>query len=178
MHILLVLLLVLPSLASAEIYRYINENGEVVFADKPVAGAQKQNVPSPTTVPGFKVPKSAGTTDTEQTDTTQTPEFTRYQKLEILQPPHDTQVRSNAGVVDIAVKAVPELVTNRGHRFQINLDGKRLQTSWATPNFSLPNLDRGTHTIKVLVVDDQDSRILIESQEITFHLFRHSQLFQ
>jgi hypothetical protein len=44
-HILIVSLLILPSLAQAEIYKYVDENGQVTFTDVYKRGAKRLDMP-------------------------------------------------------------------------------------------------------------------------------------
>lgn len=164
----------MPTFA-AEVYRSVDEQGNPVFTDKPVSGGDKLQVPP---APSVQLAPPRQITSTK-TDATPPQDMDRRgYRLSILQPRPDEAVRNNAGDVAIRVEVEPRLAVARGHRFTATLDGKPQPGQWYEPAFSLTNIDRGTHTLEVAVVDANTGRVLARSEPVTFHLLRHSVLFR
>lgn len=158
-----------PLPAVADVYRSVDEHGNVIFTDKASPGSKKVQVPPATTVRPFTVPTA------EQKPEEQKP--VSYAGVSITQPVDGQALRSNAGDVSITVAVDPYLDVTHGHAIAVVLDGVRQDQTWTSTSLTLPNLDRGTHTLQVLLVDSE-GRILERSEPVTFHLKRHSILFR
>lgn len=156
-------------LVGADVYKWVDEQGNYVFSDQPRPGAEKVDLPEPMTyTPAPVKSKPAGTGKVES--------GVRYTRLEVAEPQPDATVRDNEGRVPVSVSLEPTLDTAAGHRIAITIDGVAQENRSDSPNFSLVNLERGTHTLQVSVVDGNGTT-LIESEPVTFHLHRHSALF-
>jgi len=94
-----------------------------------------------------------------------------YQFLEVLQPAQDESLRDNAGNVTIVASVQPEL--RRGDALQLVMDGALSAAEAEGASIFLGNVDRGTHTISLRIVD-RAGNVLIQSDPVTFHLLRHS----
>lgn len=185
----LALLLLLPLLslipgpadAATQIYRTVDESGTVVFSDVPPPpnrGGEAVELRAPNTFApaatregGLSVEEwLAGRdrqTDAEAADA-------RYQSLRVAYPPHDANIRENAGNVMVTAEIQPDL--KPGHQLQLYLDGNLMQAA-STPQIQLQNVDRGTHTLELRVVDDR-GEILMASDPSVFHLQRRSVILQ
>ena len=92
----------------------------------------------------------------------------RYQALEIVSPADDEPVRENAGNITIVTNLNPApAARSRGPA----ADGWQCGQEGQQASFSLANVDRGTHTISVEIVDES-GEVLIRSEESTFHMLR------
>jgi len=183
MRILLLLLtyfIVLP--VAAEVYRTVDENGNVIFTDKPSPGAEEikikkiQTIEPPAEVPAETSAESPAEVPAETSAESPLPPeeegITTYTKLEITNPVNDTVVRDNAGNVTINVTLEPALNTDAGDQLVLYMDGAR--ASAGTVNtFNLLNVDRGTHSFSVAVVN-QAGEELLRSAPVSFTLLRHS----
>jgi len=87
----------------------------------------------------------------------------------ITSPANGESIRDNAGNVTLQGNVMPGL--RGGHRLRWILDGEALDDSG--PSVQLNNVDRGTHTVKLEVVDN-DGEVLAASSGVTFHLLRRS----
>jgi hypothetical protein len=167
MRILLILVtLFLLTTVSAGVYRSVDEDGNIVYTDKPSADAEKIRIDKVQTIP-------AGAADFEYTP----PEKSAggdYTKLEIVNPENNHVFTGNTGDVTVSVVIEPELNTENGDRLILTMDGKKEADSTST-SFSFTNLDRGTHTIEVHVVN-KDGKSLISSAPVTFTIKRTSVL--
>jgi len=167
--------------AVAQIYRTVDEDGNVVFTDVPPRSEQGVETVELNSGNTFTPPDSNADDPARPTWTLSYEEdeigvddqgTAGYETISLLSPTNDETVRENAGNVTIAAQLVPDL--RPGHRLQLELDGIRVQTA-VTTSFQLHSLDRGTHEVRVHVVD-QAGNTLMSSDPSVFHLLRYSKL--
>ena len=165
MILLAILSLVLPSVASAKLYKCKNDDGEVIYTDKPCdgQGEELKLPPLPTYTPRAVAPPARGSQAAVKS--------TDYESLEIVQPTNDKLIISNSGTVTIAFKIKGPLLSLKGHRFALAVDGTKLKARGTTNQIRLDDLNPGTHTVKIFVVDEDDKE-LISSDMISFHIKR------
>ncbi len=96
-----------------------------------------------------------------------------YVGATIVSPEDDAAVRSNAGNLRVLARVDPTL--QEEHRLQLTLDGVPEGTVGRETTFELANIDRGTHRLQLLIVDDA-GEIVFTGRASTFHLLRHSRL--
>lgn len=158
--------------AQAEIYRTVDENGNVVFTDIPPReddeNAEQIIIENPNS---FAVEEAIPNADAwivepEEGETEEAP--FRYEALDIVSPADDEPVRENAGNITVVTNLSPRL--QRGHVARLLMDGSVAQEG-SQASFDLANVDRGTHTIAVEIVDE-NGRVLIRSDQSTFHMLR------
>jgi hypothetical protein len=161
---LITCLLALP--ASAEVFTYVDAQGNRVFTDQPKPGNAKR-VPLSTSnrmsAPGAA---QANTATKPEKD----PPF-RYDMLRVLVPEPDATVRSTAGEVIVSVTSEPGL--QPGHRYRLLLDGQSTAEPGPSPVFPLTNIDRGTHQLSVEILDEQGQTIERTANQ-PFHMQRMS----
>ncbi|TDI90984.1 MAG: DUF4124 domain-containing protein [Chloroflexi bacterium] len=152
--------------ASAEIFRTVDEHGNVVFTDIPPPGNQASESVTVNPVNTFSVPTPAATAPPPEADV---PEVAHYESLTIVAPANDATVRENAGNVTVAVALDPPL--RAGDRLVLYMDGDESPVPARGSSFQLENVDRGTHTIGVRVIDGA-GRVAAEAPTSRFHLQR------
>lgn len=163
-----VLLILLSASVQADVYKSVDENGEVIFSDQPTPNAQRMKLPELPTykalpVPGFSSsPKPA-------------PAASPYDSLKIVAPENDATIRDNQGVVRVEVALEPPLMRKQGHKIQFYLNGEPHGIPVATTSISFSNLDRGSYTLTTSVVDASGA-VLMTSDPVVFHLHRESVL--
>lgn len=174
---LLVFALVLSGSATAEtrIYKTRDANGNVIFTDVPPLKEGKPADPV--------VLKETNNWDGPSTDkaTTRTPwivdekgdetadEFVPYSTLNIVNPTNDASVRENSGRITVTVDILPPLLANQ--QLRLLMDGKAMGQG-PGPSFPLENVDRGTHSLLLEVVDST-GQSLQQSSVTTFHMQRY-----
>lgn len=147
-----------------QVYRTVNEDGSVEFSDEPKKGSVEVEVKDLETVESLGSPVSNRSVSSKQ----EQPQY--YDNIEITSPEDDQTIRDNTGNVSVTVAVQPRL---RGaHKLILYMDGKEYSSGSST-SFQLENLDRGTHQLRAAVVD-ANSRQLIGSKSVSFHLHRHS----
>jgi hypothetical protein len=170
MRLILLPLLFLAFAASADIYRWTDAEGNVVFGDNPPEGVQAERIQlrQPMTTPAM--PQARDILERGRETANGIP-ASPYERLRIASPGDDEPVRANDGNFTITVDINPELRTQAGHRLRLILDGSPVGTS-DRPSFEMRNIDRGTHRIQVQVLD-RDEQVIQESGTVQFHLLRH-----
>jgi hypothetical protein len=147
MRNLLLCLLLISVPAAAQVYTYIDAEGNRVFTDKPQQANAEPIQLTPTNEirnePRVQAPAVAAPI---------APAL-GYQMLRILVPHPDATIRDNAG--NLIVTATSEPALHSGHSFRLLLDGQAVGTTGRSPVFPLENIDRGTHQLAVEIVDSQ-----------------------
>jgi len=166
--LILYCLLVLTSVAHAAVYKWTDADGNVQFSDKPHPGAEEVKGLELQTYEAPPVKESESPKEAPQK------EFAGYKNVEILAPANDETIWDNIGTISVKVGLVPDLQVALGHKVVLSVDGSPSEGAAAT-DFTLPNMDRGTHSIQVIVVDKSGAK-LSTSPTVTFHLKKHSVL--
>lgn len=164
-YLTLVLLLLFGFASGAhDIYRKVDENGNVIFSDVPSEGAEKIQLKETTTIKSLDVEPSSPVTQQQELQSIP------YKSVSIDNPKNDEAIRDNAGNVTVKISIEPVLMP--GHEVVVYLDGKE-KTKGAGAAFKLENLDRGTHQLRASIIDQQ-GHILLSSRSTTFHILRQS----
>ena len=150
----------------AEVFTYVDAQGNRVYTDQPRGNAKR--VPIATSNRMSANPTAAA--PLRATQKSPEPPLFHYDMLRILIPEPDATIRSSAGEVIVSVTSQPAL--QPGHRYRLLLDGQA-QGSSTSPQFRLHNLDRGSHSLAAEIVD-ADGRVLARSPSQSVHLQRHS----
>lgn len=159
------LLLGLP--AMAEVYTYIDSEGNRVFTDQPRANAKKLDI-APTNGMNQKNPPQV------RSITPQPPaaELPAYQLLRILVPEPDATIREgSSGDLIVTLTSDPGLMGD--HSYRLLLDGNVVAAPSRSPVFPLTNLDRGTHQLAAEIIDGQ-GRIIERTPSQPVHIVRTS----
>ena len=184
-RILLTLLLGLVcAAAQAAVYRSVDENGNIIFTDRPAPGVPAQEIiPSSPRPPAKPAKPPAPAAKGAEPKAVPAPPAAKaepsvpakYTDVTIRAPTNDETVGHNDGRVSIDFSVVPPLRADVGHKVMALVDGIPLgKPSGASP-LVLENLDRGSHTL-VLAVIDAKGAIIGSSKSITFHVQRISAL--
>ncbi|MTI62601.1 MAG: DUF4124 domain-containing protein [Methylophaga sp.] len=168
------LLFLLP--VHAEIYRWVDESGNVVFSDEPQPGAETVDLPPATTYTPAEdeavtddILKLSPDDDEQATQETQAPDY----QIRIVAPGNDESIWVNNGDVTVSMIVEPALDTERGDKVLLHLDGEPVAEPRASTTFQLNNLSRGTHNLNAMVVDS-NGMTLTSTGSVTFHLHRAS----
>lgn len=155
--------------AAAEIFKTIDEHGNVVFSDIPPPPSQTSEPVTVNPVNTFNMPVPEVAAPPAEADVPE--EVAQYDRLTILAPSNEETVRENAGNVTVAVALTPPL--RAGDQLVLYMDGNRSPVRAQGTSFRLENVNRGTHTIGVRVLDDA-GRVAAEAETSIFHLQRVS----
>jgi len=164
-RVLLILLLAIPLMVSAQVYKSVDENGNTVYSDRPPADGTAEKVQLGTTnsapAPLFvdrPAPKPAA----------EEKEF--KVGVEIISPAQDTTIAIGyAGNFTVAAQLNP--ASARGMYAQLLMDGEAIDGPQRSTSWSLSNVFRGTHVLTVVLTDAGGKR-LAESAPVTVHVLR------
>ena len=167
MRILLILAGLILSLAAAsqEIYRWVDKNGTVHYADQPGApNAELISVIEPNAYGGEDTtqddgaPASSGEQESE-------PSGSGYESLSIVEPPPD-QVYFGSDA-SVSVQADLQGTLRPEHSVVFFVNGNRTPSSGL--GMQLSGLARGTYFLRASVLD-QNGNAVISSQQTAFHV--------
>ncbi|MFJ4197747.1 DUF4124 domain-containing protein [Pseudomonas sp. NPDC089534] len=165
---LLALLLMLVAFgASAEVFTYIDAQGNRVYTDQPRSNAKRIQLTTSNRMPATPV----GATSTGMKGQVPEPPLFRYDMLRVLIPEPDATIRSSAGELIVSVTSEPGL--QPGHRYRLLLDGQPTGEPGPSPVFPLSNIDRGSHNLSVEILDGQ-GRTVERTANQPFHMQRIS----
>ncbi|RRV04954.1 DUF4124 domain-containing protein [Pseudomonas sp. v388] len=163
---LLACLLALTSLpVLADVYTYIDANGNRVFTDQPHKNAKRLDIKPSNSMNGAP---PARTVQARPVAPAVDPIF-HYQLLRILAPEPDATLSSPSGNLIVTVSSEPALEAD--HLYRLLLDGQPIGEPSRSPVFALHNIDRGTHQVSVEIFDKW-GRVLEKTPNQPFHLQR------
>lgn len=145
-RILACLLLCLALPAGAQIYKYIDANGNTVFTNQPPEGVSAESIELPPTNT-MEMPAPSAPTPTARTDRVQS---APYRILQLTGLPDAEALRANDGTFGVGVQLEPALAP--AHRLRLLLDGQAYGPPSKTPQLQLTNIDRGEHRLAVEVL--------------------------
>ena len=145
MRALLLSLLILASPAFAQVYTYIDAEGNRVFTDQPKTGNTKQVQMAPTNGMGQVTSRPLAPSAPAEAAPPS------YQLLRILVPEPDAVL--NDGTGDLIVSATSEPALLPEHNYRLIVDGQPTGEPGRSPVFPLQGLSRGTHQLAVEILD-------------------------
>jgi len=166
---LTLLLLSLP-LAAQQIYRYVDEQGNVTFTGEPPPGVNADPVSiSPVNSVGSEgiapqLPQS-GVTDSGAAPKPET----GYKTFEITSPEEGTAVRSNNGDITISLTLDPAL--RETDTVYLYMDGAKIAEGDYI-SFFLQNVNRGTHLVHAEIRDRSSGTTLKKTRPVSFTIQR------
>lgn len=169
--LLLPVLLLTCLTAQADIYSYINEQGERVYSDRPAAHADSQTVtPTPTNRMQagqrfIKLKPPPGTVHAQHEP------VPVYQQLQLLQPVAGQNLHNTGRSISIQVASRPAL--QPGHSYQLWLDGQPFGPASQSTQWTVEEVDRGSHSLQVRLLDAQGA-VLQHSESLDIHLHQTS----
>lgn len=168
--VLLLAALILPSVLAAEVYRWVDDQGNVHFGDRPPAdrASDPVDIREPMRGVPFEGAREALERPVrgEETDA----EVSPYRNLAIVRPEDGTGVRANDGNVTAEVDLDPALDTEAGHRIAWVLDGEVVGEGTAAQT-TFEGLDRGAYSLEAHVLGP-DGEVLITAPGVEFNVLR------
>ncbi|MDT8281307.1 MAG: DUF4124 domain-containing protein [Gammaproteobacteria bacterium] len=166
-NLLLKTLLIVSTLSSliaqAELYKGLDENGNVVYADKPFANAEQFTPPSLTIVDAPKV-----TVKEEELPEKKPEAETKYLKFSITSPVND-QTIWNAVTISVSLQLSPALNITEGHTTWLFMDGKPVVKNSQGLLLQIARSDRGQHTLQAQVRNKKGG-IIKQTAPVTIHI--------
>lgn len=149
--------------AATEVYRWVDDQGQVHFSDRPREGAERVEI-RPQTELG--TPEFQRRPRRDPAEETEAEEPFRYRSLEILSPSQEEVLWNIEGQLDVSMRLEPRL--QQDHSVELLLDGEPVEgLEPGSLQVRLSEVYRGVHVLKANV-RDRNGQVLIESQPRTF----------
>lgn len=143
----------------AEVYKSVDQDGRIIYTDKPIPNSEKIEITEPNTIKSVSVPNVD-----EQEPASQPFE---YEQLTITSPSDNSIIPNGLVPFDVAINIAPKL--QEEHQLQLLIDEKMYSSS--TQNtFRVTNLSRGQHTLQALIIDSSGNRL---TQSSTIRVFAY-----
>lgn len=168
MRPLLLCLLLIAQGALAQVYTYIDAEGNRVFTDKPRSSSAQPVILAPSNSVQLSQPNGAAA---PAAPATASKAAIHYQLLRILVPEPDASVHNASGELIVTANSEPGLLP--GHSYRLLLDGQVQGEPSRSPVFSLQHVDRGTHLLAVEIIDAA-GLIVERTPAQPFHMHRMS----
>lgn len=154
----------------ATVYRWTDENGNVVYSDTPKPGATSVDLRSRVQNVADASATNATAAEAQQNDVeAKTPRAA----LAIIDPANDATIRSSQGNLVVSAElAIPPGITQR---LQLLVDGQPQGEPQGASTFVLTGVERGSHTLQLQLVNELGSQLAV-SKSITIHMHRPSKL--
>ncbi|QIT53749.1 DUF4124 domain-containing protein [Aquisalimonas sp. 2447] len=170
-RVLTLLICLAPAALLADVYKHVDEDGNVTYTDEPREGAERLESDEPVSSYQFRAPSRQQPRSAPADDDRDDP--SAYARVRIIQPEDEGTVRDNQGYVDVQVALDPNL--RDGHRVQFVLDGEPRGELSRSTSQRLTEVHRGEHRLQVRVVDGAGNTVA-ESDPVTFYMHQASRL--
>ncbi|WP_231098127.1 DUF4124 domain-containing protein [Pseudoalteromonas luteoviolacea] len=160
----LVIILCLAShtaFADKKVYRWKDDKGNWVYSDTPKKGATEVKINTHfLTMPA---------TDTSVLGSGTQDQSKQQYKASIIAPNHKQTLRDNTGSVYVSGQITPRFA--KDFTVQLFLDGKPTGPKQHTITFALRNVERGEHSLQLMVFDSKGN-VVTKSDETIFYLHK------
>ncbi|CAI8730317.1 DUF4124 domain-containing protein [Pseudomonas sp. IT-P294] len=148
----------------AQIYKYTDADGNTAYSNQPPDGVAAQAVELP---PLNSVEPQRPSVPPSEALSREQP-HSAYEVLELTNLPTTEALRANNGTFTVSVMIKPRL--QAPHLLRLLLDDQPYGQSSNVPILQLVNIDRGTHSLAVQVIDGEN--IVQQSPGVTFTVQR------
>lgn len=152
--------------SAAPAWTWVDANGTVHFSDRPAPGAQQVELAG---AQGFG---SQGSASSVSRAATPADPAAPYQ-IEFVSPADQETLWNIGTMLNVQVRIQP--VLQPGHRYDLVFDGQRRNVNTTSPRVVLPDVFRGTHTLRLVVIDSAGVE-LMQSASRTFFVQQTSTL--
>ena len=149
-----------------KIYTWIDANGDRVYSSTPRKGAKEMTIKESTS---YSEPEPVSGWQDAKIKVVDESAVDVYDRLGILSPANDATVRDNNGNFQVAAEISPSLKAD--HWLRLTINGSPVGNLSRSPIFSLTNIDRGSHILRIDVVSG-DGKVIKSSKPSTVHLHR------
>lgn len=160
-----VLLLSICFSAFAQVYKTVDDQGNVTYSDQTQNDSQTMELPRSNTVPAIEVPKKITADESDSPETS-----ILYKSIKITSPADDTGFGHGPGNFTVSISTSPALGKN--DKIRLLMDGKT-HSEGSSTEFKLSNITRGSHTLQAVIISST-GKVLKKSRSITVHMMRPS----
>ena len=151
--------------ALAQVYKHVDEQGNVTFSDQPSQDSQRVDI-NPTNT----APPPAENVFPPRPEPEPGEPGAAY-TLTITSPANETIIPRGPGNFSVTASVSPSLQGN--HKLQLMMDGSPREEPQSSASWSLTNVFRGEHNIQVAAIDAEGKQLGI-SEPIKVFVFRPS----
>jgi hypothetical protein len=172
---LLLILLPLTALAAGEIYRVVDENGNVTFTDqKPASGGEVVDLPPLSVIEtDIQVPdKAAADAEAEPEPPTARELRKQFRDFRITQPQNEETFWGTANAVVVSWGSSRDIPPELSTLLYVNGEARDVPASGSVTL----TLDRGEHQVYA-ELRDQRKRRIVTTPTVTFFVKQHSVMF-
>lgn len=190
---LMLVLFLLPALASADVYMKKDANGSISYTDQPQPDADKIALQPVNTLGGKETQPAAPEQPNQEqqnpesleppadpsvqnkADTYKPKEEREAYKSVTINSPKDQETLQNPVTIDVNAASDPVLQTKFHDKYALYMNGAQFGEPSETPTFSIPReqAPRGTYTLQVAILDE-NKQALITSSMITVYVKYHT----
>jgi hypothetical protein len=163
--LILLSLLLARAVLAVPAWTWVDKSGERHYADRPVPGATRIELHEAQAIGVQSASASASTSSTGSNSDTQKAQ--PYTQFNVLSPSQQQTLWNIGGTLQVQVQLTPPL--QPGHHLDAYLDGKLIKIDSTSPQFTVPNVYRGVHSLQAVVVDSQGNEVL-RSLAVTFYV--------
>jgi hypothetical protein len=162
--IFILLGLLATAAVSADVWRWVDDDGVVHFSDTPRQGAERIDVSESTRTTGARIYQSTTPSNTDE-PATATEQAFKYESLSISSPGAEETLWNIEGTLSVSLSLSPGLQS--GHQVRVYFNGEpRLVNS---TNFTIDEVYRGVHNLQAEVLD-ATGRLMIRSPGNRFYV--------
>ena len=163
--ILALLGLVLAAAATADVWRWVDDDGVVHFSDTPVEGAERIDVSESSRTTGARVFTPPPQVGADGEPVPEAEEAFRYENLSVASPAAEETLWNIEGTLSVSLALSPGL--QRGHQVRVYFNGEPRMVN--STSFTIDEVFRGVHNIQAEVLDET-GKLMIRSQTNRFYV--------
>ena len=170
----------LSAAVQAQLYKSVDEHGNIVYSDTPTPGAEQLTPPPISTVEGPAKAKAkkdeekkAAEAEAEAEGKEAPKPPTVYTKFRMLEPKNEVTIWDNNGVIPVSLQIEPPLDTENGHSIWVYVDGNAVVRRSGSLTPPVSGIDRGAHRVRA-EVRDSNRKTLRRTKTVTVHMKRAS----
>ncbi|VAW52262.1 hypothetical protein MNBD_GAMMA06-200 [hydrothermal vent metagenome] len=149
---------------NAELYKGLDEEGNVVYSDKPFSNSKEFTAPAITVMDALKVPVKVEPVTEEKA------KETKYTKFSITAPKNDESIW-NSPQLTVSLKIKPALNAAEGHTIWLLMDGKPIVKKSRSLLLQIDQIDRGEHKLQAQV-KNKKGKTIKSTKSVTVHIKR------
>jgi len=149
---------------SADVWRWVDDEGVVQFSDTPREGAELVDVSESSRSTGARVFRDTAPNNSNDDATTPQQAF-KYESLSISSPGAEETLWNIEGTLSVSLSLSPGLQT--GHQVRVYFNGEARMVN--STSFTLDEVHRGVHNIQAEVLD-ATGRLMIRSTSNRFYV--------
>jgi len=159
---LLIAALMFAFTVNAGFYKGLDEEGNVVYSDKPFENSEIITPPAITVMEAPKIKPKEDAVEEEK------PAEFKYTQFDIVAPVND-QVIWNEPDLIVNVRLTPNLNVDENHSIWLLMDGKPLVKNSQSLSLPIGRSDRGAHQLQAQV-RNKEGKIIVRTRTIIVHI--------